>query len=169
MLHRITRYNPNRKCLTEEDARFFFLQACRGVKYLHDTFVTHRDIKPDNILLSTNSPDAILKICDFGLSKLVAIDSMRTRCGTGEEIYIRVGFLGIFSKLVYFLTELYVAPEVLFGGKYTNKVDIWSMGCMLFAMLSGSVPFCDAYGPPDVQTQIKEARFKFENRVWKEV
>lgn len=44
------------------------------------------------------------------------------------------------------------------------------MGCMLFAMLSGSVPFCEAYGPPDVQTQIIEARFTFErNRVWLEV
>lgn len=147
LLHRITKYDPNRKYLTEDDARFFFLQACRALKYLHDTYVTHRDIKPDNILLSSNSPDAVLKICDFGLSKVVAMESMKTICGT----------------------QLYVAPEVLFGGKYTNKVDIWSMGCMLYAMLSGSVPFCDAYGPPDVQTQIKEARFKFHSRVWQEV
>lgn len=80
LLHRII--NSNRKCLTEDDARFFFLQASYGVQYLHDTFVTHRDLKPDNILLSSNSPDAILKICDFGLSKLVAIDSMKTVCGT---------------------------------------------------------------------------------------
>lgn len=147
LLNRITKYDETRKNLTEMDAKFFFLQVCRGIKYLHDSFVTHRDIKPDNILLDSNSPDALLKISDFGLSKLISVDSMKTVCGT----------------------QLYVAPEVLMGGAYTNKVDIWSMGCMLFAMLSGSVPFCDGYGPPDVQTQIKQAKFAFKSRVWNNV
>lgn len=147
LLHRITQFDEKRKHLTEPDAKFFFLQACRGLKYLHDSSVTHRDIKPDNILLNSNSPNAILKISDFGLSKLISVESMKTVCGT----------------------QLYVAPEVLMGGVYTNKVDIWSMGCLLFAMLSGSVPFCDAYGPPDVQTQIRQAKFAFRNRIWNDV
>lgn len=147
LLYRITQFDQKRRNLTEADAKFFFLQACRGLKYLHDSCVTHRDIKPDNILLNSNSPNAILKISDFGLSKLISVDSMKTVCGT----------------------QLYVAPEVLMGGNYTNKVDIWSMGCLLFAMLSGSVPFCDAYSPPDVQTQIKQAKFSFRNRIWNDV
>lgn len=147
MLHRITQADVTRRNLSESDAKFFFLQACRGLKYLHDSFVTHRDIKPDNILLNSSSPNALLKISDFGLSKLISADSMKTVCGT----------------------QLYVAPEVLMGGNYTNKVDIWSMGCLLFAMLSGSVPFCEAYGPPDVQTQIKEAKYNFKHRSWNEV
>lgn len=141
----ITKYDPNRRSLSEPDAKFFFLQACQGLKYLHDSSITHRDIKPDNLLLATNSPDALLKISDFGLSKLVSAETMKTVCGT----------------------QLYVAPEVLFGNKsYTSKVDVWSMGCLLFAMLSGTVPFLDAYGPPDVQTQIKEARYNFKSRSW---
>lgn len=82
MLHRITKFDPDRKRLLEMDAKFFFLQACRGLKYLHDSFITHRDIKPDNILLKTLSPNALLKISDFGLSKLIAADSMKTVCGT---------------------------------------------------------------------------------------
>lgn len=102
LLHRITQHDQTRKNLNEMDAKFFFLQACKGLKYLHDSFVTHRDIKPDNILLNSNSPNALLKISDFGLSKLITIDSMKTVCGT----------------------QLYVAPEVLIGGgTYTNKVD----------------------------------------------
>lgn len=148
LLHRITKYDETRKYLLEKDAKFFFLQVCRGIKYLHDSNVTHRDIKPDNILLDNNTPDALLKISDFGLSKLISYqNSMKTVCGT----------------------QLYVAPEVLMGGAYTNKVDIWSLGCMLFAMLSGSVPFSDSYAPPDVQTQIKLAKFSFKNRAWNNV
>lgn len=50
LLHRITQYQTNRKYLLELDAKFFFLQICRGLKYLHENFVTHRDIKPDNIV-----------------------------------------------------------------------------------------------------------------------
>lgn len=147
LLHRITKFDPTRKNLSEFDAKFFFLQVCRGIKYLHDSFVTHRDIKPDNILLASDSKDALLKISDFGLSKLISVDSMKTICGT----------------------QLYVAPEVLMGGVYNSKVDIWSLGCMLFAMLSGSVPFCEEYGPPSVQHQIKEARYSFKSRAWNNV
>ncbi|CRL00802.1 CLUMA_CG014053, isoform A [Clunio marinus] len=147
LLHRITQFDPNRKYLSEKDAKFFFLQICRGLKYLHDSFVTHRDIKPDNILLASNDADPLVKISDFGLSKFVALDSMQTVCGT----------------------QLYVAPEVLMGGVYTSKVDMWSLGVLLFAMLSGSVPFCDAYGPPDVTTQIKEAKYSFKSRLWNDV
>lgn len=142
MLHRIVqpRHDKGPKCLKEMDAKFFFLQACRGLKYLHDSFVTHRDIKPDNILLASDSTDALLKISDFGLSKHFQFNAMKTVCGT----------------------QLYLAPEVLFGGVYTNKVDIWSMGCLLFAMLSGSLPFSGS----DVQSQIKEGKFEFRSKVW---
>lgn len=121
LLYRITQHNPKKTHLAEKDAKFFFLQICRGLKYLHDSQITHRDIKPDNILLDTKDDDSIVKISDFGLSKIIAQADMRTVCGT----------------------QMYVAPEVLKNkGAYTNKVDIWSLGCLLYAMLSGSVPFC---------------------------
>jgi serine/threonine-protein kinase CHEK2 len=122
LLHRITKHNPKRTYLNENDAKYYFLQICRGLKYLHDSKITHRDIKPDNILLVSNDTDSLVKISDFGLSKIIAEADMKTVCGT----------------------QLYVAPEILKNGNkgYSNKVDIWSLGCLLFAMLSGSVPFC---------------------------
>uniref|UniRef100_A0A182S8J7 Protein kinase domain-containing protein n=1 Tax=Anopheles maculatus TaxID=74869 RepID=A0A182S8J7_9DIPT len=115
-----------------------------------NTGITHRDLKPDNILLENNNEYTLLKVSDFGLSKFVRKNSvMRTICGT----------------------PLYVAPEVLqTGGRgsYTRKVDIWSMGVVLFTMLSGTLPFSDDYGSPAVE-QIKRASFKMRHTVWSRV
>ena len=96
MLNRITQYNPNMKRLSEEDSKFYFLQACHGLKYLHDHSITHRDIKPDNILLQSSERDTMLKISDFGLSKLVALGPMKTVCGT------QVGFETIFGFVLFY-------------------------------------------------------------------
>lgn len=148
LLYRITQHNPKQRYLNEKDAKFMFMQICMGLKYLHDEKITHRDIKPDNILLVDNNDDPIVKISDFGLSKIIAQADMMTVCGT----------------------QLYVAPEIMKNrGAYTNKVDIWSMGCLLYAMLSGAVPFSDAYAPPDLITQIKNAKYSFDSAVWKKV
>lgn len=76
--------NKETKCLNEHDAKYYFLQLSYGLKYLHSRGITHRDIKPENILLSDNGDYAILKIADFGLSKMNEI--MKTQCGT--ELYV---------------------------------------------------------------------------------
>ena len=92
----------------------------------------HRDIKPENILLSSIFYDANTKITDFGIarhtktSKFELTDRAMTACGTPR----------------------YMAPEVIrvMQGKqigYTEKIDMWSAGVMLYAMLSGKAPFED--------------------------
>ncbi|XP_052851672.1 ovarian-specific serine/threonine-protein kinase Lok isoform X2 [Drosophila gunungcola] len=140
----------NNKLLSEETSKLYFYQMCHAVKYLHDRGITHRDLKPDNVLLETNDEETLLKVSDFGLSKFVQKDSvMRTLCGT----------------------PLYVAPEVLItGGReaYTKKVDIWSLGVVLFTCLSGTLPFSDEYGTPAAQ-QIKKGRFAYGHSAWKGV
>lgn len=101
--------------LSEPSSKLLFLQICHAVKYLHDKGITHRDIKPDNILLATNDDETLVKVSDFGLSKFVAKGSiMKTLCGT----------------------PYYLAPEVLSTkgeGTYNKKVDIWSLGVVLYA------------------------------------
>ncbi|EDW80378.1 uncharacterized protein Dwil_GK18729, isoform A [Drosophila willistoni] len=146
LLHRII----SKKLLSEETSKLYFYQMCQAVKYLHDRGITHRDLKPDNVLLESNDEDTLLKVSDFGLSKFVQKDSvMRTLCGT----------------------PLYVAPEVLStGGRaaYTKKVDIWSLGVVLFTCLSGTLPFSDEYGTPAAE-QIKRGKFAFRHPAWKMV
>lgn len=146
LLSRIT----NKGFLPEQNAKLFFFQMCHAIKYLHSQKITHRDLKPDNILLDSNDDDTLVKISDFGLSKLIQNNSvLRTLCGT----------------------PLYVAPEVLLTngrGVYTEKVDIWSLGVVLFTELSGTLPFADAYGSPATE-QIKRGAFQFRSPNWRSV
>lgn len=123
LVQRITR-DQDRPFLEEEMARFFFRQLLIGIKYMHSKGWTHRDIKPDNILLSDNGPHPILVIGDLGLSKILD-SSVNTFCGT----------LG------------YAAPEMLRcdNKTYDNKVDTWSCGIVLYSMLSGNMPFHKNY------------------------
>ncbi|XP_058800439.1 ovarian-specific serine/threonine-protein kinase Lok-like [Phymastichus coffea] len=109
--------------LSEKLAKFIFYQIVLAVSYLHENGITHRDLKPENILLATHDEETIVKVSDFGLSKLVDSHTMmKTFCGT----------------------PMYVAPEILLtGGRgaYTSQVDIWSLGVILYCSLSGLTPF----------------------------
>lgn len=136
------------KRLTEEQSRCVFYQMTEAVNYLHNKGITHRDIKPDNVLLKDHGEFTLVKLSDFGLSKLVI-----------EGTYMK-SLLG---------TPTYTAPEVLRTDvvTYTSKVDVWSMGVMLFAMLSGTLPFAEDYG--NIHKQITLGRYAFLAECWKEV
>ncbi|OAD53344.1 Ovarian-specific serine/threonine-protein kinase Lok [Eufriesea mexicana] len=100
-------------------------------------------LAPENILLASNSDITLAKVSDFGLSKLVdAQTMMKTFCGT----------------------PMYVAPEILSNigrGSYTNQVDVWSLGVILYACLSGSVPFNCQDKNISLQDQIKRGYYCF--------
>lgn len=104
--------------LPESLTKCLFYQICCGVEYLHQQGITHRDLKPDNILLASSERETLIRISDFGLSRLQSHSNMATRCGT----------------------EIYLAPEVQ-TLNYTNKVDIWSLGVILYNCLCGQYPF----------------------------
>jgi serine/threonine protein kinase len=89
-----------------------------ALKFIHENKIVHRDIKLDNILIDL---DNNIKICDFGVSKIVNKgDVMLEQCGT----------------------PAYIAPEILLNKGYEGfGVDVWSAGVVLYAMLSGTVPF----------------------------
>jgi len=110
--------------LTEEESFTLVVQLLEAVHYLHVLGVAHRDIKPENILCTgpKDRPlnECTLKLCDFGLSKLVAPNGvMRVACGTLS----------------------YVAPEVLSLNGYGKAADIWSIGVILYLLRRGKLPF----------------------------
>ncbi|KAG5683573.1 hypothetical protein PVAND_012846 [Polypedilum vanderplanki] len=133
--------SPDRR-LSETDSKFFFLQLVQGVNYLHSNHVAHRDIKAENCFLSNRGISPLLRIGNFGLSSKIS-DAMSTICGT----------------------ILYTAPEVFESSLYSQKVDIWSLGCLLYAMLSGKVPFAADQGSGNeklLEEKIKKSRIHFE-------
>ena len=105
---------------SERQAMNIMSQLASGVKYLHQYGIVHRDLKPDNIMITQQNEFGVIKIMDFGLSKIVS---------PNEKMVEGYGTLS------------YVAPEVLLRTPYNKEVDIWSMGVILFYMLSGKLPF----------------------------
>ncbi|KAK9713289.1 hypothetical protein RND81_06G017300 [Saponaria officinalis] len=104
----------------EQIAREFMHQLGAGLRILQHHHIIHRDLKPENILLSGSENSTELKIADFGLSRhLYSGNYAETVCGS----------------------PLYMAPEVLEFKRYDEKVDMWSIGAILFELLDGHPPF----------------------------
>jgi serine/threonine protein kinase len=106
--------------LSEKDAARLLRQILSGVSFLHEHNIAHLDLKPQNLLLTKPFPDCEIKLCDFGISRLI------TR---GQEVREIVG------------TPDYVAPEVLHYKPISLASDMWSIGILTYVLLSGHSPF----------------------------
>uniref|UniRef100_A0AC35GHS0 Protein kinase domain-containing protein n=1 Tax=Panagrolaimus sp. PS1159 TaxID=55785 RepID=A0AC35GHS0_9BILA len=102
------------KHFDEFDIFMYFTQITLALNYLHSQNVIHCDLKPENILL--NGSKKLAKLADFGISKIIE---------NGENVKCEKGREG---------TPFYIPPEIWNGQKYSNKIDIWSLGCILYEM-----------------------------------
>ncbi|KAF8494633.1 kinase-like protein [Russula emetica] len=122
--------------LSEPMSQHITSQICSALSYIHEKGITHRDLKPENVLLTKDDPP-VVKVADFGLAKVVdSLTMLRTMCGTPN----------------------YLAPEVVMEGVrikgYDHLVDSWSVGVIVFSMLTNTGPFIEDDHEPDIQRRI---------------
>eukprot|EP01125_Pyxidicula_operculata_P012945 TRINITY_DN4265_c0_g1_i2.p1 TRINITY_DN4265_c0_g1~~TRINITY_DN4265_c0_g1_i2.p1 ORF type:complete len:445 (-),score=101.85 TRINITY_DN4265_c0_g1_i2:142-1476(-) len=109
----------------EDLSKFYIAEVICGLEYLHQRDVIYRDLKPENILLDTNGH---IKFTDFGLSK----EGIKGNGTSNESDLIAKTFCG---------TPEYIAPEIITGVGHGKAADWWSVGILLFEMLTGKTPF----------------------------
>ncbi|KAL5704430.1 hypothetical protein ACHQM5_022864 [Ranunculus cassubicifolius] len=131
-----------RKRLSERKAACLIKDLMSAVKYCHEKGVVHRDIKPENVLFTESKT---LKLADFGEA---------CRYFEGKKLMAEVG------------TPAYTAPEVLSGRGYTDKVDIWSAGVVLYELLTGEVPF-EGDSFEVVSQEMRKKRLDLTTGRWK--
>lgn len=132
----------------EKETRDIVVPLFDALIYCHDMGIVHRDIKPENLLFSSKDlSTAQIKISDFGLARFLQEDNLATTtCGTPG----------------------YVAPEVLEEKPYNGKCDYWSVGIVMFILLSGEPPFFheDNF---ELFELIKKCEYKMDKPCWQYV
>jgi serine/threonine protein kinase len=122
-----------------------FLSVCRAVQHAHQKGIIHRDLKPSNVLVTLHDGVPVVKIIDFGIAK-----------ATGQQLTDRTLFTGVAQLLG---TPLYMSPEqaALSGLDVDTRSDIYSLGVLLYELLTGTTPFD--------QQRIREAAYEEMRRI----
>jgi serine/threonine-protein kinase len=126
--------------MPEERAIRIALQVADALSAAHDLGIVHRDLKPDNIMVA-HSRDGrdVVKVVDFGIAKATK---------GGRQTVTRTGFV--------VGTPAYMSPEQILGDKLDGRSDLYSLGCILYEMLTGERAFADSTGEVSIRQRLTE-------------
>eukprot|EP00536_Pseudo-nitzschia_multiseries_P005552 jgi/Psemu1/254593/estExt_Genewise1Plus.C_1040074 len=132
---------------TEENAKELTRSLLRAVQCMHDSGIAHRDLKPQNLLLRLEGGDSHIKVADFAFARRVhAPNCLTSRCGS----------------------PTFVAPEILKNIPHDHRVDLWSVGVIIYLLLVGYPPFVQET-QADLFTQIRTCNWKFYKEDWENI
>ena len=135
----ISKYRTIQKQIPNDTIWNIFIQICLGIHYLHSNDVIHRDLKPANILINSRDNPTKIVICDFGAS--ICLDNENAYC------YTKIG------------TPYFMSPEQNNSNHYDKKTDIWSLGCILYELITLEKPF-DANNINMLNQKINKGYYK---------
>ena len=128
-------YKDKNQLIEENVIKDIIIQICNALKTIHENNIIHRDLTPENIFINENKK---IKIGDFGISKVLTMSNKYT--------------ISVKGKLQYF------APEIIKGTKYNNKVDIYSLGCIMYELFTLNEYYMDKI--------IEEKECKIDTKIY---
>ncbi len=136
----ITDYCRRRELILNEKLKLF-RDVCSAVQHAHQKLVVHRDLKPSNILVTADGATRLPKLLDFGIAKLLTP-------GPGEAVART-------KTAVRLMTPDYASPEQVRGGAITTAADVYSLGVVLYELLTGRRPYqFESYSPFEIEHAI---------------
>jgi len=125
---------------SEANAIKILRSILEAISYCHEKGIVHRDMKPDNLLVSNDL--SMIKLSDFGLATVL---------GPNETTNLTVG------------TRSYLSPEMILKNSYNTSVDMWSIGCITYVLLAGYHPFSDDITDMPLYIQIVTGNWEFHS------
>ena len=136
-----------KKSYSEADARDLVYKMLKAVAICHQHNIAHCDMKPKNLLLVSEDDDSFIKLADFGFAARVhQPKSLTKQCGT----------------------PFFVAPEILIRRPYDQMSDMWSVGCIVYLLLSGNLPFLGR-SQKELFRKIISGKFEFKEDIWNDI
>jgi len=133
---------------TEHSAVVVVRQVAEALRHLHSRGIVHRDLKLENVLLSSREGHADVLLCDFGMARFIGLGA--------PPLNGRAGTLA------------YMAPEMLSSGSYGPQVDVWALGVITFILLAGCHPFnpTGTLDEASIELRIKSGQWDFSGECW---